>query len=141
MAIKTINGNDVFETSRYNEEMYDEMYEVSEGIALMNADYRNNDITLDNDMLYIGEHIVYEGGDRMFNPQSVGGRVPSMYIIRTFNGKYWEFECGFDLLEDEIDGALYWTNGNRFKTIAECFDYLELKYGEFRIFVEEPMRF
>jgi hypothetical protein len=141
MIIKTKNGNDVFETSRYNEEMYDEMYEVSEGIALMNADYRNNNITLDNDMLYIGEHIVYAGGDIMFNPQSVGGRIPSMYVIRTFNGKYWEFECGFDLLEDEIDGALYWAHGRRFKTLALCLNFLELKYGEFRIFVEEPMRF
>ncbi len=97
MIIKTKNGNEVFKTSSYQDEMYDEMYEVSEGYHLMSDGYRNNDITLDNDILYIGEHIVYEGGDRMFNPKNVGGRVPSLYVIRTFNGKYWEFECGLDL--------------------------------------------
>jgi len=134
MIWKIRNGNDVFETSRYNDEM-------TEGINLMSEEFKSNDVTLDNDMLYIGEQIVYEGGDRIFDPQSVGGRIPSMYVIRTFNGKYWEFECGFDLLEDEVDGALYWTNRQRFKTIDGCFNYLELKYGEFRIFLEEPMIF
>lgn len=142
MIIKLKSGNDVFETSRYNEERFDDMEVVSEGFHLMSTEYQNNDVTLDNDMLYIGERIVYEGGDRVFNPKSVEGRIPSLYVIRTFNGRYWEFECGFDLLEDEVDGAMYWTNGNRFKTIEECFDYLELKYvKEFRIMVEEPMRF
>jgi len=130
---------DKFVTTTYRVEYNGEEEFVNEGFHLMSEGYRNNDITLDNNMLYIGEHIVYEG-DKPFNPQSVGGRVPALYVIRTFNGKYWEFECGFDLLEDEIDGALYWTKGNRFKNLADCFEYLELKYGKFRIFIEEPMR-
>jgi len=139
MIIKSKSGNDVFETSRYQEERNGGIELVVEGIPLMSEVYRNPDITIDKDMLFIGEHIVYEGGDP-FNPQSIGGRIPSLYVIRTFNGKYWEFECGVDLLEDEVDGALYWTNVRAFRNIGDCFDFLELKYGEFRIFIEEPIR-
>lgn len=139
MIIKSRSGNDVFETSRYQDEINGDIEVVVEGFPLMSEGYRNTDITLDNDMLFIGNQIVYEGLTP-FNPQSVGGRVPALYVIRTFNGKYWGFECGFDLLEDEVDGALYWVSGNKFKNIGDCFDYLELKYGKFIIMIEEPIK-
>lgn len=139
MVIKSRNGNDVFETSRYQEERNEDIEFVIEGIPLMSEGYRNNDITIDNDLLFIGNQIVHEGGEP-FNIQSIGGRVPSLYVIRTFNGKYWEFECGFDLLDENVLGNLYWAKGRTFKNIGDCFDFLELNYGEFRIFIEEPIR-
>jgi hypothetical protein len=66
-------------------------------------------------------------------------RIPAYYCIRTEQGSderpFLGFECGFDLLQYR-----FWANGNYFDTIEECFEFLQNKFGDFVITLEESMR-
>lgn len=74
------------------------------------------------------------GGERKY----LEGLLPVRYVIRTWDGKYWNFEFGFDLLSD---GRVWvgFEGGTYFSSISDSFSYIEGRIGSFGIFLEEEL--
>lgn len=129
-----------FSDDDYNEWTEDFIVEESYGFLLMPKEYNSKDVVISTDgNLYIGGKIVYDYIDVCNRHFDMKGRIPAYYCIRTesyLQGKtYLSFECGFDLHLTQ-----FWANGNYFDTIEECFKFLQDKFGDFVITLEESMR-
>lgn len=112
----------------------------SYGFLLMPNEYNSKDVVVNTDgNLFIGGKIVYDYIDVCKRHSDMKGRIPAYYCIRTQQGSnerpFLSFECGFDLHLNK-----FWANGNYFDTIEECFSFLQSKYGDFVITLEESMR-
>jgi hypothetical protein len=80
------------------------------------------------------------------------GMIPSLYTVRAKNGRdYYGFQCGLDLLKDgqvwlgahEPDVLPFWEDyvpSQKFKSIIECFEYLDEAYSDYYVDLEEPMQ-
>lgn len=125
-----------------HEWLEDFIVEESYGFLLMPKEYISKDVVISTDgNLYIGGKIVYDYIDVCNRHSDMKGRIPAYYCIRTkvesyTKGEtYLSFECGFDLHLTQ-----FWANGNYFDTIEECFKFLQDKFGDFVITLEESMR-
>ncbi len=130
------------DASYYEDDEYGESYLVRDtetngyGRSLMPKDYFNDKVVVDGCKLTIGNKTVVDYENQCIKVPELTGKIPALYVIRTWNGKYMEFECGFDLLND----GRFWAKENYFYTIEDCFSWLQNKFGDFHIFLEEPMR-
>jgi hypothetical protein len=57
-----------------------------------------------------------------------GDKLPTWFVIRVHNGKYWSFVCGLDLAHDK---GLYWLGANTWKVGNECFNVPPAYYDDF----------
>jgi hypothetical protein len=129
-----------FSDDDYNEWTEDFVVQIPYGFLLMEKDYKSKDVVVDSDgNLFIGGKIVYDYIDVCKRHSDMKGRIPAYYCIRTEQGSderpFLGFECGFDLLQYR-----FWANGNYYDTIEECFEFLQNKFGDFVITLEESMR-
>jgi len=129
-----------FSDDDYNEWTEDFTIQIPYGFLLMPKDYKSKDVVVDSDgNLFIGGKIVYDYLPTCNRLSEFKGRIPAYYCIRTQQGcnerPYLSFECGFDLHLTQ-----FWANGNYFDTIEECFNFLQNKFGDFVITLEESMR-
>lgn len=129
-----------FSDDNGEEHLEDFVEHIRYGFLLMPKDYISKDVVIkDCGNLYIGGKLVYDyitTCERLFE---LKGNIPAYYCIRTERGTetspFLSFECGFDLQLTK-----FWANGNYFDTIEECFSFLQSKYGDFVITLEESMR-
>lgn len=124
--------------NEYGESHIEEFVEHQKlGYSVMGADYTNPNVIVNNSSLKIGGKSILDYEDVCKRHKSMVGKIPKYYVVRTLKENFMGFECGFDLLND----GTFWANGKYFDTIQECFSFLQEKYGDFYLFLEEEMRF
>jgi hypothetical protein len=131
-----------FSDDDYNEWTEDFVVHIRYGFLLMPKDYKSKDVVVkDCGNLYIGGKLVYDYITTCERLSEMKNRIPAYFCVRTEQESYTKgqtflsFECGFDLQLTQ-----FWANGNYFDTIEECFLFLQSKYGDFVITLEESMR-
>ena len=150
MLVKSKNGSDYILSyvdkniqsywvdNEYGESHIEEFVEHQKlGYSVMSTDYTNPNVIVSNSSLKIGGKPILDYEDVCKRHESMLGKIPKLYVVRTLNDNFMGFQCGFDLLND----GRFWANGNYFDTIQECFIFLQEKYGDFYLFLEEEMRF
>lgn len=133
----TVTKSYYFEDEDYESHIEDFDEIERDGYLLMPKNYSNSKVVVDGNKLSIGGKSVEDYSDECSKISELEGKIPALYVIRTWNGDFMSFECGFDLHDD----GRFWANGNYFDEIEECFVWLQNKFGDFSIFLEEPMRF
>ena len=120
----------------------DERYEVETheyyGIRLMPEDYSNDEVVVAENRLFIGGYEVKGYGDWVNSFSSLSNQIPRYFVIRKYNGEYYEFEGGFDLLEN--GGAWQGITRTEYPTISDALQFVRERVGDdFTIFLEEPL--
>jgi hypothetical protein len=120
----------------------DERYEVETheyyGIRLMPEDYSNDEVVVSENRLFIGGYEVKDYGDWVNSFSSLSNQIPRYFVIRKYNGEYYEFEGGFDLLEN--GGAWQGITRTEYPTISDALKFVRERVGDdFTIFLEEPL--
>ena len=121
----------------------DERYEVETheyyGIRLMPEDYSNDEVVVSENRLFIDGYEVKDYGDWVNSFSSLSNQIPRYFVIRKYNGEYYEFEGGFDLLEN--GGAWQGITRTEYPTISDALQFVRERVGDdFTIFLEEPLR-
>jgi hypothetical protein len=121
----------------------DERYEVETheyyGIHLMPEGYSNDEVVVSENRLFINGYEVKDYGDWVNSFSSLSNQIPRYFVIRKYNGEYYEFEGGFDLLEN--GGAWQGITRTEYPTISDALQFVRERVGDdFTIFLEEPLR-
>ena len=130
-------------TSKYVQPSYYEMdgWEVICHLAfqLMPEGYSNDEVVVSENRLFIGGYEVKDYGDWVKDFSCLSYKIPRYFVIRKYNGEYYEFEGGFDLFED--GGAWQGITRTKYPTIGDALQFVRERVGDdFTIFLEEPLR-
>ena len=129
-----------------SKDVYPSDYEIDgwedisyKGIQLMPEGYSNDEVIVSENRLFIGGYEVKDYGDWVNSFSSLSNQIPRYFVIRKYNGRYYEFEGGFDLLDD----GTAWQGITRKKhdSISDALQFVRERVGDnFTIFLEEPLR-
>lgn len=109
------------------------------GIKLMPEDYSSDEVVVSENRLFLGGYEVMDYPTDTERWSSLSNQIPRYYVIRKYNGDYYRFEGGFDLLDD----GRAWEGITRteYPTIAGALQFVREKVGDdFTIWLEEPMQ-
>lgn len=109
------------------------------GIQLMPEGYSDDYVVVDENRLFFNGYEVRGYASYVERWGALCNQIPRYYVIRKYNGEYYEFECGLDLLND----GRAWEGLTRSEhdTIAGALRFIREKVGDnFSIWLEEPMQ-
>jgi hypothetical protein len=130
-------------TGKYVQPSYYEMDGWEEtcylAFQLMPECYCNDDVVVTENRLFIGGYEVKDYGDWVNSFSSLSNQIPRYFVIRKYNGEYYEFEGGFDLLNDGT--AWQGITRKQHNSISDALQFVRERVGDdFTIFLEEPLR-
>jgi hypothetical protein len=130
-------------TGKYVQPSYYEMDGWEEtcylAFQLMPECYCNDDVVVTENRLFIGGYEVKDYGDWVNSFSSLSNQIPRYFVIRKYNGEYYEFEAGFDLLNDGT--AWQGITRKQHNSISDALQFVRERVGDdFTIFLEEPLR-
>ena len=106
---------------------------------LMPEGYSNDEVVVSENRLFIGGYEVKDYGYWVNSFSSLSNQIPRYFVIRKYNGEYYEFEGGFDLLNDGT--AWQGITRKQHNSISDALQFVRERVGDdFTIFLEEPLR-
>jgi hypothetical protein len=130
-------------TGKYVQPSYYEMDGWEEtcylAFQLMPEGYSNDEVVVSENRLFIGGYEVKDYGYWVNTFSSLSNQIPRYFVIRKYNGEYYEFEGGFDLLNDGT--AWQGITRKQHNSISDALQFVRERVGDdFTIFLEEPLR-
>jgi len=109
-----------------------------DGIQLMPEGYSSDEVVVSENRLFLNGYEVMNYGTDVERWSSLSNQIPRYYVIRKYDGDYYRFEGGFDLLDD----GRAWEGIKRteYPTIADALLFVRERVGDdFTLWLEEPM--
>ena len=129
-----------------SKDVYPSDYEIDgwedisyKGIQLMPESYSSDEVVVSENRLFLDGYEVMDYSTDVERWSSLSNQIPRHFVIRKYNGEYYEFEGGFDLLNDGT--AWQGITRKQHNSISDALQFVRERVGDdFSIWLEEPMQ-